>query len=187
MEPDETCAPAIPGLSDLVPIQGRDGWFRARQIDEGRAVAVRLLDCDPGDRLEYVVLGLEALSQHPHVVTVHGYGTTADAQPYLLLELLEEGSLAEWVAADGRLPCAEVLDVAVKIAGALETAHRAGVVHGALSPEHILVAPNGEPHLSGLDQAVLQLVHDPEAPPVSRSTAKDASGCSARAASAAPR
>lgn len=152
----------IPGLLHIVPISGSKTLYRARQLSKDRAVALRFLDqdldADDGLRADCVVRALQTLSQHPHIVTVYGSGQVADGPMYLLIELQEEGSLGEWVSADGRLPCAEVLDVAVKISGALETAHRAGIVHGRLRPESILVSSSGEPQLAGLDQAMVRSI-----------------------------
>ncbi len=152
----------IPGLLDVVPIGGSHLLYRAHQLSMNRMVALRLLDGELDDddaaRSNYVLCALRALSGHPHVVTVCGSGHTPDGRAYVLLELLEEGSLAQWVADDGRLPYGEVLNVALKIVGALDTAHRAGVVHGHLRPESILVSPSGEPRLAGLDRAVFRHV-----------------------------
>lgn len=153
----------IPGLLHIIPIGGSGTLYRARQLSKDRAVALRFLDWDADasgcPRGDAAVRALQLLSQHPHVVTVYGSGQVPNGHIYLLIELLEEGSLGEWVAADGRLPCAEVLEVAVKIGGALETAHRAGIVHGRLRPESILVSSSGEPQLAGLDRAMLRGLH----------------------------
>jgi hypothetical protein len=156
MGTEDSVALAIPGLVDLVEIGDSRTLLRAREQAEDRLVAVRLLGCEADDRFRSAALALRALSQHPHVVTVHGSGSCADGRGYVVLELFQEGSLGEWVAADGRLPYTEVLDVTLKIAGALATAHRAGVVHGDLRAERILVAETGEPQLSGLDMAVFR-------------------------------
>jgi protein tyrosine kinase len=159
MGTEDSVALAIPGLVDLVEIGDSHTLLRAREQAEDRVVAVRLLGCEAGDdRFRSAALALRALSQHPHVVTVHRSGSCADGRGYVLLELFQEGSLGEWVAADGRLPYTEVLEVTLKIAGALATAHRAGVVHGDLRAERILVSGAGEPQLSGLDVAVFRCV-----------------------------
>lgn len=143
---------SIPGLEDIGEIGGGGSLFRAREEDSDRWVAVRLVE----DLSECTVTAVRALSRHPNAVAMMGSGVTATGQGYLMFELLEEGSLGEWVAADGRLPCGDVLGISVKIAGALETAHRAGVVHGDLRPERIFVSPSGEPRLAGLDLAILR-------------------------------
>ncbi|MGH8901016.1 MAG: protein kinase domain-containing protein [Egibacteraceae bacterium] len=161
----------IPGLLHIVPIGGSGTLYRARQLSKDRPVALRFLDwgsdADGPMRSDSVVRALQALSQHPHIVTVYGSGQVADGPTYLLLELVEEGSLGEWVAAYGRLPYAEVLDVAVKACGALETIHCAGIAHGRVRAENILVSRSGEPQLAGLDRAVIrhvQALHGGTAP-----------------------
>ncbi len=142
----------IPGLEDIGEIGGGGTLFRAREEQRDRWVAVRLVE----DLSERTVTAVRALSRHPNAVAMMGSGVTATGQGYLMFELLEEGSLGEWVAADGRLPCGDVLGISVKIAGALETAHRAGVVHGDLRPDRIFISPSGEPRLAGLDLAILR-------------------------------
>jgi hypothetical protein len=108
-------------------------------------------------RFERDGLVLQALSTHPGIVTVRQTGVRSfRKRGYVLTDRMSDASLAEYVAADGRLSFAVVLDVGVKLAGALETAHRAGVVHGHLSPNSMFLSSAGEAQLAGLDLAVLE-------------------------------
>ena len=87
------------------------------------------------------------LSSHPNIVTVFDAGLTDDGEPYLIMEYMPDGSLDDRLA-DGALPWSEVADVGVKLAGALETAHEATVLHRDVKPANVLRSPFGEPCLS---------------------------------------
>lgn len=50
-------------------------------------------------------------------------------EPYIVMEFRSGGSLADRMARGGPLPWSEVLDIGGLVAGALETAHRAGILH----------------------------------------------------------
>ena len=93
------------------------------------------------------VRALGALSQHPHVVTVFVSGFTADGRPYLSMEYMPGGSLADRIAG-GALPWPEAVDVVIKVAGVLQAAHDAGVLHRDIKPGNILVSGYGEPKLA---------------------------------------
>ncbi len=64
------------------------------------------------------------------------------------MDYLAGGSLADRLRHQGAIGWQEVLEIAVKVAGGLETAHRAGVLHRDLKPENILVSGYGEPKLA---------------------------------------
>jgi hypothetical protein len=64
--------------------------------------------------------------------------------PFHAMELLTGRTLADRIAAVGRLEVAEALAVARELAGALEHAHRAGVFHGDLKPENVFLVDDGE-------------------------------------------
>ena len=90
---------------------------------------------------------LGTLSQHPHVVTVFSSGFTADGRPYLSMEYMPGGSLADRIAG-GPLPWPEAVEVVIKVAGALQAAHNTGVLHRDIKPSNILVSGYREPKLA---------------------------------------
>jgi hypothetical protein len=128
---------------------------RAWDTEAERFVEVRLLSVtaldeetrtDLGDRLR----GLESLPVHPHLATVLTTGVTDAGRGYVVGCSEPGGSLADRVRSTGGLPWREVARVGAAVASALETAHTAGVVHGAIRPECILLSALGEPRLAGL-------------------------------------
>ena len=144
----------IEGLTALTEI-GRGGFgvvYRATETDLGRTVAVKvlppLLDEGAQRRYERERLALGALSGHPNIVTIHRSGRTVDDNPFLVMEYCERGSIGDMVEADGPMAWQEATAIVVKLAGALETAHRAGIVHRDIKPANVLVSNLGEPKLA---------------------------------------
>ena len=80
--------------------------------------------------------------EHPHIVLVYETGTVDDGRPYLRMQYYSGGTM-EARASNGRLSIAEVLRTGVEIGGALETAHRAGLLHRDIKPANILVSAWG--------------------------------------------
>ncbi|WP_083441311.1 serine/threonine-protein kinase [Nitriliruptor alkaliphilus] len=140
-----------------------------RDVNSGQLVAIKLLEHPGGGDVDQAafdreVRALGALSRHPNVVTLHRAQLTPDGRPMLVLELCD-GSLADRLAEQGPLALRTVVAVGVALAGALETAHRAGVVHGDVRPGNVLVTRYGEVALADFGVAALrEAAADPAGP-----------------------
>jgi serine/threonine-protein kinase PknK len=88
------------------------------------------------------------LSGHPHIVTIFQVGTTAGGWPYLVMPCHDKGSLEALVRRHGPMDWCETLRLGVKLAGALEAAHRAGILHRDVKPGNVLLTEYGEPQLT---------------------------------------
>ena len=151
------------GLVDPVEI-ARGGFgvvYRARQPELHRNVAVKILTAQVHEqrirsRFERECRAMGMLSDHPGIVTVFDAGFTPDERPYLVMELMDHGSLAQRLRHLGPLNWGEVVATGVKIAGALEMSHRAGILHRDVKPENILLSGYGEPKLSDFGIARFQ-------------------------------
>ncbi|MCU1643015.1 MAG: putative serine/threonine protein kinase [Nocardia sp.] len=144
----------IEGFSDAVEI-GHGGFgvvYRCAQPELERAVAVKVMSADVGleDRERFIREGraMGRLSGHPNIVQVLQIGTTALNRPYIVMPFYERRSLADLVGRDGPLPWPEVRAIGIKIAGALESAHRSGIVHRDVKPANILLSDYDEPQLT---------------------------------------
>jgi eukaryotic-like serine/threonine-protein kinase len=120
--------------------------YRARDTRLDRAVAIKLLPAsfaDRPERRERFRLEARAISslQHPHICTLFDVGEQ-DGQVFLVLEYLEGETLDDRLI-HGPLPAADVLRYATQIAGALDHAHRARIVHGNLKPSNVMLTESG--------------------------------------------
>ncbi|MDH3684056.1 MAG: protein kinase [Acidimicrobiia bacterium] len=152
----------IHGISDAVEI-GAGGFgivYRAVEEDLGRTVAVKVLlgNLDePGRyRFERERRAMGRLSGHPNIVTVYRGGYTDAGNAYLVMEFLDRGSLADRLATVGPLGWEEAVKFTVQLSGALETSHRAGVLHRDIKPGNILLSNLGNAKLCDFGIARLQ-------------------------------
>src|SRR5262245_55238340 len=105
--------------------------YKARDTRLGRTVAIKILPdglaADPQfrERFEREAKAIAALT-HPNICTLHDVGRKDDAE-FLVFEYLE-GETLESRLKKGALPLDQALTIAVQIAGALDKAHRAGIV-----------------------------------------------------------
>ena len=145
--------PILPGLSYIRPL-GSGGFadvFLYEQDMPRRDVAVKVLPSDVRDPELRRMFNAEAdvlahLSAHPSIVTVYQAGISADGRPYIVMEFCP-GSLAQRYRRE-RIPVPEILEIGVRMASALESAHRAGLVHRDVKPSNILVTTFGTPVLA---------------------------------------
>ncbi|SBT50507.1 serine/threonine-protein kinase [Micromonospora auratinigra] len=157
--PDPGVALGVPGCTDAVEV-GRGGFgvvYRARQAAYSRWVAVKVLSADWAGpsraRFERELRTLGRLSDHPHIVTLHQAGRTDAGNPYLLMAYEEGGSLGDRLRAGTAGDWRDAVAGGIAVAGALETAHRAGLLHRDVKPENILISGYGEPKLADFGQA----------------------------------
>ena len=74
-------------------------------------------------------------------------GFAVDDRPYIVMEYLDGGSLADLMSR-GVLPWSKAAEIGVKLAGALQAAHVAGILHRDVKPENVLISEYHEPKLA---------------------------------------
>ena len=127
--------------------------YKARQVAFGREVAVKFLrDADrtePGRRERFVQEARAiARLRHPHLVQLYEFGEVpaagrAASQPYLVLEYVSGGSLADVLRGTPQPP-GEAARLVAMLADAIHYAHQQGVIHRDLKPANVLLhAPEG--------------------------------------------
>ena len=155
--------PLLPGLDYIRPL-GSGGFadvFLYQQDMPRRQVAVKVLPANERDPDLLRMFNAEAdvlahLSAHPAIVTVYQAGISADGRPYIVMEFCP-GSLAQRYRVE-RIPVPEVMAIAVRLAGALESAHRAGLIHRDIKPSNILITTFGSAVLAdfGISSSLLR-------------------------------
>jgi len=146
--------PVIPGYT-YVRLLGMGGFadvFLYRQQMPRRQVAVKVLlaaSLDDAARARFRAEAdiMASLSHHPSIVTVYQADVASDGRPYLVMEYCSRPGLAQRYRAE-RMSLAEVLRIGIRLASAVETAHRAGVLHRDIKPANVLVTDFGWPALT---------------------------------------
>ncbi len=85
---------------------------------------------------------------HPNVVKVHDLGELPDGSPYIVMDLLEGGTLEDHLNAYGVMPPKQAVRVAIAILRGLQAAHGVGVVHRDIKPQNVLFDSNGTPKIT---------------------------------------
>ena len=120
--------------------------YRARDTRLGRVVALKVLasqlrsDVARRQRFEREARSISSLS-HPHICTLYDVGCQ-DSVDYLVMEYIEGETLAERLK-KGPLGLEQVLKCSIELAGALDKAHRHGVVHRDLKPGNVMLTKSG--------------------------------------------
>jgi serine/threonine-protein kinase len=149
-------APLLDGRYRLGPVLARGGMstvHRATDVRLDRPVAVKVMDprlaADPVFRARFEREARSAARiDHPAVVDVHDQGTDVrgDGEPvvFLVMELVEGGTLRDVLRAAGALPVPVAVAVLGPVLDGLAQAHRRGLVHRDVKPENVLISRTGE-------------------------------------------
>jgi eukaryotic-like serine/threonine-protein kinase len=137
----------------IVDLLGRGGMgavYRVEHVKLKKEMALKILRPEIS-KLDDVAKRFEreaeaaARLDHPNIISVTDFGSTADGQLFLVMELLNGPSLAKTLAKDGAMPAPRALHIIRQVLSALQRAHSAGVVHRDLKPDNIvLVEREGE-------------------------------------------
>ena len=153
-DPTDTAELSAAGFEDAHEI-GHGGFgvvYRCRQPSLDRTVAVKILtaDLDEENRARFFreQRAMGRLTGHPNIVTALHVGVTDSGRPYLVMPYHPKDCLDARIRRHGPLPLEDALRVGVKMAAAVETAHRLGILHRDVKPANILLTDYGEPALT---------------------------------------
>lgn len=154
MPPRSLPPPELDGFT-FVRLIGQGGFADVhlyRQDVPARDVAVKVLHAGAGAGTDLKYFHAEAnvmaqLSGHPAIVPIFQADVCADGRPYIVMEYCPAATLGERYRVE-EIALAEVLEIGVKISAAVETAHRAGILHRDIKPHNILTNAYGAPLLT---------------------------------------
>ncbi|MBO0866310.1 MAG: serine/threonine protein kinase [Mycobacterium sp.] len=139
---------------------GTSAVYRGVDVRLDRPVAVKVMDSRyAGDEQFLTRFRLEARTvarlKDPGLVAVYDQGLDA-RHPFLVMELIEGGTLRELLNERGPMPPHAVAAVLRPVLGGLAAAHRAGLVHRDVKPENVLISDDGNVKIAdfGLVRAV---------------------------------
>jgi serine/threonine-protein kinase len=139
---------------------GTSTVYRGLDLRLDRPVALKVMDSRyAGDSQFLTRFQLEARTvarlKNPGLVAVYDQGMDA-RHPFLVMELIEGGTLRELLAERGPMPPHAVVAVLRPVLDGLAAAHRAGLVHRDVKPENVLISDDGDVKIAdfGLVRAV---------------------------------
>jgi tetratricopeptide (TPR) repeat protein len=132
--------------------------YKARQVSLNRLVALKMIRSGvlaSGGELARFRTEAEAVARlrHPNIVGIYEIGEV-DGRPFFSLEYAEGGSLSARLA-DTALTPPQAARLVEALAGAMQAAHSAGVVHRDLKPGNILLTADGTPKITDFGLAKL--------------------------------
>src|SRR3954471_856532 len=122
--------------------------YRATQVALERPVALKLIvpeladDADFRARFKRESL-LAASIDHPNVIPVYEAGE-AEGRLFMSTRWIDGADLRALIVDEGRLEPARAVAIVQQLAGALDAAHRAGLVHRDVKPANVLISRDGE-------------------------------------------
>jgi serine/threonine protein kinase len=129
---------------------GRGGMatvYKAYHAAMDRHVAIKILPeeyaNDPGFRARFEREAKTVANlRHPHILPVFDYGEKSGIS-YLVMPYIPTGTLKTYLAQEGQLPLDETARIFIRLAEALDYAHRQGVIHRDIKPDNVLFDEDG--------------------------------------------
>ena len=131
--------------------------YKARQLNLGRTVAIKILSEDLSKDGTYVERFIQearsaATLSHGNIVHINDVGEH-NGIFYFIMEYIDGENLREVLQRSGKLTLSRVLEIGLQTAQALQHAHRRGIVHRDIKPENIMITREGVVKLADMGLA----------------------------------
>ena len=154
-------------LIEKISEGGTSSVYRAETIDNGAIVAVKTLRLPTASAEEIIRFHQEtdflAGLRHPHIIRVHERGVSGNAAMdesvhYLVMDFIEGCDLRSFME-QAKLDTGRAIDIMIQLGRALGALHAAGIIHGDLKPENIMISRrNGMRHATLVDFALSRMI-----------------------------
>ena len=149
-------------VDTMIATGGMSAVYRGLDLRLDRPVALKIMNSRyAGDNQFLARFQREARAvarlKDPGLVAVYDQGIDGQ-HPFLVMELIEGGTLRELLRERGPMPPHAVAAVLRPVLGGLAVAHRAGLVHRDIKPENVLISDDGDVKIAdfGLVRAVAE-------------------------------
>lgn len=138
-------------LRSIIASGGMGTVYRAFDTKLQRDVALKMMKREMAEDPEvmssfYREARAGASLNHTNIIHIYAFNEF-NGQPYLVMELADQGSVDSKIENEGRCTELQVLDVGIKVASALATALKHNLLHRDIKPGNILYNAEGEPKL----------------------------------------
>jgi serine/threonine-protein kinase len=122
--------------------------YRSYHLALDRAVTVRILPrglacSDEACQEVRRIAGAASALSHPNIAATLDFGVLSDGWPFVVTEHFQGKTLALLLSQEGKFVLRRVLHIGKQLAAGLRAAHEAGLVHGLLNPDNVLVIEPG--------------------------------------------
>jgi serine/threonine protein kinase len=164
----------LDGRYVLIEQLGKGGMgvvWKASSAALGVEVAVKLVRSSPtpsSDAFKRMAREAHAAARlgHPAMATVLDFGSTADGDPYVVMELLHGESLGDLLGRERRMEAVRAVGTLLPIMDCLREAHDKGIVHRDIKPENIFISKTARGRLQPkvLDFGIAKLEQTADSP-----------------------
>jgi serine/threonine protein kinase len=136
---------------EILEVIGKGGMgavYRARHVilDEERAIKViHSRFAGETELVDRFIREAKILARlrHPNLVQLHEFGTLGEDTFFMVLELIRGESVLQRIRRAGKIPIEESIKIIREAALGLNSAHQKGIIHRDLSPDNLLIVPEG--------------------------------------------
>ncbi|MDX6383186.1 MAG: eukaryotic-like serine/threonine-protein kinase [Blastocatellia bacterium] len=150
-------------IEQLIKRGGMGAVYRGKHVMMDKTVAIKVLrPALAGDDSVVARFSREAKAasriSHPHAVSVTDFGESENGVVFLVMEYLDGRTLKDIIRSEGPLPLDRILEIVRQVSGALDAAHKQGVIHRDLKSDNIMLSQtNGGDWAKVLDFGIAKI------------------------------